>query len=124
MQKFFICNHCGNIATGLNKLRAPLSCCGEKMPELLPNTAEAATEKHLPAVNVNGNALSVNVGSVDHPMTEEHHIGFIYVETENGGQRKNLAVGAAPKAEFCLSGDKAVSVYAYCNLHGMWKTAL
>ena len=124
MQKFFICKHCGNIAAVLNKMHAPLSCCGEKMSELVPNTAEAATEKHLPAVTLNGNAVSVNVGSVDHPMTKEHHIGFVYLETENGGQRKNLAVDAAPKAEFCLNGDKAVAVYAYCNLHGMWKTEL
>ncbi|MCL2579364.1 MAG: desulfoferrodoxin [Oscillospiraceae bacterium] len=124
MQKFFHCKHCGNIVGAIGKMRAPISCCGEKMAELVPNTVEAATEKHLPAVTVSGDKVSVTVGSVEHPMTEEHYIGFIYLETENGGQRKFLVVGGPPKAEFALTGDKPVAVYAYCNLHGMWKTEL
>ena len=103
---------------------APMICCGEKMTELVPNTVEASTEKHLPAVTVAGDSISVQVGSVAHPMEEAHHIAFIYVETKNGGQRKNLKIGDEPKTKFVLSGDQAVAVYAYCNLHGLWKAEI
>ena len=123
-QRFFICKHCGNLVSLIEDSGAPLVCCGEKMTELVPNTAEAATEKHLPAVTVSEDCVEVQVGSVPHPMTEEHHITFIYVETEHGGQRKCLKAGEEPKASFCVSDDKPVAVFAYCNLHGLWKTEL
>ena len=98
-------------------------CCGDPMTELKPNTVEASQEKHLPVVTIEGNIVKVKVGSVEHPMTEEHHIAWIYLETEQGGQRKKLAVGSKPEAEFALAGgDKAVGVYEYCNLHGLWLT--
>ena len=103
---------------------APLICCGEKMSELVPNTVEASHEKHLPDVSVKDGVISVQVGSVPHPMDEAHHISFVYLETEQGGQRKCVATGAEPKLTFSLSNDKAIAVYAYCNLHGMWKTGL
>ena len=99
-------------------------CCGEEMTELIPNTVEASAEKHLPDVTVSGDSIIVQVGSVLHPMEEEHHISFIYVETERGGQRKCLNVGEEPKVTFCFSNDKHIAVYAYCNLHGLWKTEL
>lgn len=101
---------------------APLVCCGEEMEELVPNTAEASTEKHLPAVTVSGDSISVQVGSAAHPMEEAHNIVFVYVETTRGGQRKCLSVGEAPAVSFSFSDDKPVAVYAYCNLHGLWKT--
>jgi len=100
----------------------PLMCCGEPMSELIPNSVEASAEKHLPAVTVDGDCIKVQVGSVIHPMTEEHNIPFVYVETEKGGQRKALKVGEEPKVEFVFINDKPVAVYAYCNLHGLWKT--
>jgi len=99
-------------------------CCGEKMQELVPNTVEASAEKHLPAVEVSGDKISVRVGSVLHPMEKEHHITFVYLETGNGGQRKILKPGQEPKTSFALSDDKALAVYAYCNLHGLWKTEI
>jgi len=102
----------------------PLVCCGEPMAELVPNTVDASAEKHVPQVNISGNSISVQVGSVLHPMEEEHHIAFIYVETENGGQRKCLKAGAAPTAEFSFVNDKPIAVFEYCNLHGLWKTTL
>ena len=102
----------------------PLSCCGSAMKELVANTVEASTEKHLPDVTVLGNTVHVSVGSVLHPMEEAHHIKFIYVETERGGQRKSLKVGEEPKASFCFTDDKPIAVYEYCNLHGLWKTEL
>jgi len=120
-QRFFKCSHCGNLVGLIQDQGVPLVCCGEAMAELIPNTFDASVEKHLPEVAVNGDKVIVQVGSVLHPMQEEHNIPFVYLETENGGQRKCLKVGAEPKAEFCLVGDKAVAAYAYCNLHGLWK---
>ena len=123
-QSFFICKHCGNLLGFIDDKGVPLTCCGEEMTELVANTTEASTEKHLPAVTMEGAELKVAVGSVLHPMEEAHHIKFIYVETENGGQRKSLKVGARPVASFSFAEDKPVAVYEYCNLHGLWKTEL
>jgi superoxide reductase len=100
----------------------PMMCCGQKMKELIPNTTEASTEKHLPAITDAVNGIDVQVGSVPHPMEEEHHISFIYVETERGGQRKCLKPGMEPKSGFSFVDDTPKDVYAYCNLHGLWKT--
>jgi superoxide reductase len=97
-------------------------CCGEKMAELIANTAEASVEKHLPVVKVSGDKIEVEIGSIPHPMEETHYIAFVYVETERGGQRKCLKIGQTPKAIFSLVDDKPIAVYAYCNLHGLWKT--
>ena len=123
-QKFFICKHCGNLVGLIEDEGVPMICCGEKMSVLVPNTAEAATEKHLPEVTVSGDSISVQIGSVAHPMEEAHHITFVYVATEQGGQRKCLKVGQAPSLSFCFVNDKPVAVYAYCNLHGLWKTEI
>jgi len=122
--KFFICKHCGNMIGLVDDKGVPLVCCGEKMTELIPNTVEAAVEKHLPEVSVSGDNIEVKIGSVPHPMEEAHHITFVYVETEKGGQRKCLDIGAEPTIRFCLADDKALAVYAYCNLHGLWVTKL
>ena len=120
MKKFYICEHCGNIIGMVKDKGVPVMCCGQKMKELVPNTVEASGEKHIPAVSLEGNVLKVNVGSVNHPMAEEHFIEWVYVETENGGMRKNLKPGQEPNVTFALGDDKAVAVYAYCNLHGLW----
>jgi len=121
-QKFLLCKHCGNMVGMIDSKGVPVICCGEKMAELVPNTVEASTEKHLPAVTVSGDMIEVQVGSAPHPMEEAHHIAFVYVETENGGQRKHVDVGREPRVMFRVADDKAVAVYAYCNLHGLWKT--
>ena len=121
-QKFFICRHCGNMVGLIKDQGVPMACCGEKMPELVPNTVEASAEKHLPVVTISGNNIGVKVGSAPHPMEEEHHIEFVYVEMENGGQRKCLKKMQTPEASFCYVDNKPIAVYAYCNLHGMWKT--
>ncbi|MCL2019525.1 MAG: desulfoferrodoxin [Oscillospiraceae bacterium] len=123
-QKFFICKHCGNLIGLIDNKGVPMSCCGEKMTELVPNTVEASTEKHLPVAAVSGNSINVKIGSVAHPMEEKHYIQFVYIETERGGQRKCLKIGEEPDLTFCFADDKPVAVYAYCNLHGLWKTAL
>ena len=123
-QKFYICRHCGNLVGMVHDSGVPIVCCGEKMQPLVPNTVEASGEKHLPAVTMEDGVLHVRVGSVEHPMLPEHYIQWIYVMTENGGQRRALKPGDTPEASFCLGGDKAVAVYAYCNLHGLWMTQL
>jgi superoxide reductase len=94
------------------------------MKELTANTAEAAREKHLPLAVCNGAAVQVKVGEVEHPMTEEHQISWVYLETGRGGQRKRLKPGEKPELSFALSDDQALAVYAYCTLHGLWKTTL
>lgn len=120
--KFYICKHCGNIVGLIHNAGVPLVCCGEKMSELVPNTTEAATEKHLPVVEMDGNVVKVSVGSVEHPSTEEHYIAWVYLETAHGGQRKAIKPGDKPEVSFALQDDELIAVYAYCNLHGLWKT--
>ncbi|MCL2674052.1 MAG: desulfoferrodoxin [Defluviitaleaceae bacterium] len=122
MHKFFICKICGNFVGMIDNKGVPLVCCGQNMTELVPNTVEASNEKHLPVYTMSGNTMEVQVGSVPHPMEEKHHIVFIFVETERGGQRKKLNVGEEPKASFCFVDDKPLAIYEYCNLHGLWKT--
>lgn len=123
--KFYICRHCGNLIGKVHDAGVPVVCCGEKMEPLVPNTVEASGEKHLPVVTVNGNEVTVKVGSVAHPMTEEHLIQWIYLATEKGGQRKALTAADAPEATFLLTADdKPLVAYAYCNLHGLWATEL
>jgi len=119
--KFFICEHCGNIVGLVKDAGVPLMCCGQKMKKLEPGTVDASLEKHVPVVSVEGNTVKVNIGAVAHPMTEEHSITWVYLQTDRGGQRKCLAPGEAPEVTFALSDEKAVAVYAYCNLHGLWK---
>ena len=121
MKKFYICEHCGNVVEMVNDSGVPVMCCGQKMSLLEPGVVEASHEKHVPVVKVEGNLVNVSVGSVDHPMSEEHSILWIYLETDKGGYRKELKAGEAPKAVFALHDEKPVAVYAYCNLHGLWK---
>ena len=122
--KFYICRHCGNLIGKIHDAGVPVICCGEKMEALEPNTVEASNEKHLPVVTVNGNEVTVNVGSVEHPMLPEHFIQWVYLQTEKGGMRKALTPGEAPVVKFALVDDKPVAVYAYCNLHGLWMTKI
>ncbi len=120
--KLFKCAHCGKIVAVLDKENIPTICCGEPMKEIVANTIEAAHEKHIPVYRVEGNIVHVEVGSTLHPMLEAHFIEFIILETNKGRQRKVLKAGDEPKADFALlSGEKVVSVLAYCNLHGLWK---
>lgn len=123
-ERFYICRHCGNLIGMINNAGVPMMCCGEKMDALEPNTVDASQEKHVPVVNISGTSITVNVGSAEHPMAEEHYIQWVYVETENGGMRKVLKPGDKPIVKFCFGEDKPLAVYAYCNIHGLWKTEL
>ena len=125
MKKFFVCKHCGNMIGLLHDAGVPMMCCGEKMVELVPNTTDAAQEKHVPVATVEGNKVVVNVGSVDHPMLDEHWIQWVYLETDKGGHRKVLNPGEKPHVVFALTEDeKPLAVYEYCNLHGLWVAKL
>ena len=122
--KFYICPHCGNIVEMVHDAGVKPHCCGQKMDELVPNSVEASGEKHIPAVSVNGNVVEVNVGSVDHPTADVHWIEWVHLVTDKGSQKKYLNPGEAPHVRFLLEDEKPVAVYAYCNLHGLWKTEL
>jgi superoxide reductase len=122
--KFYVCPHCRNIAEMIYDTDIALYCCGDKMNEMTPNTVEASQEKHLPDVTVSGNIVEVNVGSVDHPMEQVHWIEWVQLVTDRGSQRKFLKPGGAPAVRFLLDDEKPLAVYAYCNLHGLWKTEL
>lgn len=120
--KLFVCRHCGNIITFVHDSGVPVVCCGEKMQELVPNTVDAAFEKHLPVIKREGSLVTVSVGAVAHPMTEKHYIQWIVLVTRQGVQRKDLSWDLAPAADFLIAeDDEVVEAYAYCNLHGLWK---
>ena len=120
--KFYKCNHCQNLIEMVDDRKVNPVCCGEKMMELVPGKVDASLEKHVPVVEVKDGVVEVMVGSVAHPMTEEHLIEWIVVETDKGVYRKNLKAGDAPMARFMLlDNEKVVNVYAYCNLHGLWQ---
>ena len=121
-QKFFICETCGNIIAMVKPSGVPVMCCGRKMTEIVPNTTDAAQEKHVPVWSKEGNLVKVQVGSVAHPMIPAHYIEWVSLQTKAGNQRKALAPEQAPEVTFALTdGDEVEAVYAYCNLHGLWK---
>lgn len=123
--KFYKCVHCGNIAIKVYDSGVPLVCCGEDMIELVPDTQEASLEKHIPDVHIEENHIHVNIGSLDHPMEDEHYIQFICLIKDAGYEIHPLRPGQAPATDFYLGlGEKAVSVYEYCNIHGLWKLDL
>lgn len=120
--KFFRCEHCGNIIEMVEDKGVPVVCCGQRMTELVAGTSDGAREKHVPVYEVKNNIVHVKVGEVAHPMIPEHYIEWIVLQTKNGVQRKELNPGDKPEACFTLcDGDEVESVYAYCNLHGLWK---
>lgn len=119
---FYVCKTCGNVVTKVNDSSVPVVCCGKIMEELVPGSVDAAEEKHLPVYTLDDNKVFVVVGDVEHPMVPEHFIQWIAIETETGVQIKYLSAGEAPAASFCMNcQDTLIAVYAYCNLHGLWK---
>jgi len=121
--KFYRCDHCKQIVATVVDKGVPIVCCGENMTEIIPGTTDAAVEKHVPVIAVDGTIVTVTVGEVEHPMLPEHYIEWIILQTKNGNQRVSLNPGEAPVAKFAiLEGDEVVAAYAYCNLHSLWKT--
>lgn len=120
--KFYICNKCGNIILEIND-KCVVSCCGETMELLEANSVDAASEKHVPVIGVNGVDITVKCGEVPHPMEEKHYIEFIALETDKGNYVKYLKPGEEALCNFRLcDGEKVSRAYAYCNLHGLWKS--
>ena len=122
--KFYICEKCGNLVEKIEDSGVPMMCCGQKMTPIEAGTVEASREKHIPVAVVEGNTVKVSVGSVEHPMAEEHSILWVELKTDRGVQRKNLEVGKAPVVTFALADEKPLEVFAYCNLHGLWKSEI
>ena len=121
-QRFFVCETCGNIIAMVKPSGVPVVCCGKPMKQIVPNTTDAAQEKHVPVWSKEGNLVKVQVGSVAHPMIPAHYIEWVSLQTKAGNQRKALVVDGAPEVTFALTdGDAVEAVYAYCNLHGLWK---
>ena len=122
--KFYICPHCRNIAEMVYDTDIPLHCCGDQMEVLVPGSVDASVEKHVPDVKISKGLVEVNVGSVNHPMEKVHWIEWVQIITDQGSYRKWLNPGEAPNVKFLLDGEKPLAVYAYCNLHGLWKKEL
>lgn len=121
--KYYRCNHCGNIIEKIFDSGVPVICCGEPMSELKAGVMDGAYEKHVPVYTIDGSKVHVTVGATKHPMMKEHYIEWITLVTNQGVYRKALAPDSEPEAEFLLcEGEKVEEVYAYCNLHGLWKS--
>ena len=119
---FYRCPVCGQIVAIVKGTGVPIICCGKPMQKIEAGTTDASVEKHVPVYEVSGNIVTVTVGSVEHPMLPEHYIEWIALKTKAGNQRKALKPGDAPKACFAIcEGDEVEAVYAYCNLHSLWK---
>ena len=121
---FYICEKCGNLVGAIHESGVPMKCCGQNMTKIEAGVVEASREKHIPVAVVEGDKVVVSVGSVAHPMTAEHSIEWVYLQTNKGGQRKALNAGEEPKVVFALADEQPIAVYAYCNLHGLWKAEL
>ena len=122
-QKFFICESCGNIVTPVNYSGASPVCCGDKMTELIPGAVKASKEVHVPVWNVRNCVIHVKVGAKEHPMLPVHYIEWIAVQTGRGLLLRRLRPGEKPEARFALCADDEVeAVFAYCNIHGLWKS--
>lgn len=120
--KFYKCNVCGNIIIKLHDSNITPHCCNRPMTELMANTTDAKVEAHVPCVTcTDAHTIKVVVGKVPHPMTTEHSIQFIALETANGIMVRHLSSNCKPEATF-ITSDAPIAVYAYCNLHGLWKT--
>ena len=121
-QKFYKCALCGQIVEMVRETVSPLVCCGKPMEEMVAGTTEASAEKHIPVYTIKNNIVKVSVGSVEHPMTEEHYIEWVSLQTKGGNQRKTLSPQTKPYVEFLIDNqDEVEAVFAYCNLHGLWK---
>lgn len=122
--KFYFCKHCGKIITMVNNANTPTICCGEEMQELEPGVTDGIYEKHVPEVSVNKGKVTVQVGKIMHPMSEDHYIQWILLQTDKGIYMKELTYEDKPKVDFFISKNESIiGVYSYCNLHKLWKNS-
>ena len=124
-KRFYVCERCGNLVELVESGGGQLVCCGQKMTCLEAGVVEASREKHIPVVTVSDRVVHVCVGSVAHPMGKEHNIGWVYLVTDKGIQRKAPPLDEAPECDFVLAdGEVPLAAYAWCNLHGLWKSEI
>lgn len=117
------CSICGNIVEMIQANGNDVVCCNKNMDVLQANTSDGALEKHVPVAQIKNDELIVNVGSMAHPMSAEHFITMIIVESQNTIYRVNLTPDDEPCAKFPLQNlSGKIHIYEYCNLHGLWKT--
>ena len=116
------CELCGNIVEVLHAGGGELVCCGQPMTQQKENTVDASQEKHVPVIERDGSSVKVSVGSVLHPMTEEHHIQWIELLADDEVLRKSLKPGGEPVAVFESIKSDTISARAYCNQHGLWQS--
>jgi len=121
MGKFYLCEHCKNLIEKIDDKGVPVVCCGQPMKLLEENTTEASTEKHLPDVMTEDGTVIVQIGAAPHPMIQEHLIEWVVLETDKGSCRKHLKAGDDPVVKFYIGDEIPSAVYAYCNIHGLWK---
>lgn len=144
--RFYHCAACGTVIEMIHDGGCPLSCCGSEMEHLIPNT-DTPNPKHTPLVHIRKKHATpeeccstpdtescctdgsceqycVSVGAEEHPMTDDHAIRWVYLQTNVGGHRKCLAPGGKPSACFALTEEKPVAVYAYCDKHGLYMTEI
>ena len=124
MAKFYKCKKCDNLFVKVLEGPCTPQCCGEPCDELVAGSVDAAAEKHVPAVTREGGKIIAKVGEVAHPMLDAHSIQFIALEAGDRLEIKKLHPGEAPEAEFACDGAESVTVYEYCNLHGLWKAEI
>ncbi len=119
---FYRCEKCGQIVAVVKKTGVPIMCCGQPMKQIIPGTTDASVEKHVPVWTVENGKVIVDIGFVAHPMVDAHYIEWVALKTKSGNQRKALHPGDEPKVCFPIcEGDEVEEVFAYCNLHGLWK---
>ena len=116
----YLCEICGNIVEVVHKGGGTLVCCGEPMKLLEEQTADAATEKHVPVIEKTADGVKVTVGSVPHPMIDEHYIEWIEIIADGKAYREFLSPGDAPEATFCISAEE-ITAREHCSIHGLWK---
>ena len=122
--KFYKCNLCGNLMAVLEDSGVTPLCCGQAMELLKASTFDTLYEKHLPLITESDGITTVHVGSLPHPMTEEHHIDWILLETDKGFSLKYLKAADDPMAEFSLPlKEHRIAAYDYCNIHGLWMSS-
>lgn len=118
---FYRCSICGNLVNVIENSGVSMVCCGQNMDLPIANTTDASTELHVPFITIVDKHIQVQIGEKPHPQTSEHHICWIAAVQGNSIQRVDLSPdGKTPTAKFSIRG-KTVTVYAYCNLHGLWK---
>ena len=118
MRKFYKCSHCGNIVIKIKDSGVRISCCYEEMKEIPINRVEEGHEKHVPQISFSNNLMNVSIGSITHPMTNDHLIEWVFVEYGNGGEF--VFLNGEPFVTINVIGKVVKNVYSYCNLHGLW----